>query len=92
MKQILKNLLTKATNGEKKSKLEYVVATLVGLALFSTIATIVPLLLVYGISLLGFPIAISFKSWCGSLLVMIYFIAIRRTGENNNQTNSNQPK
>lgn len=92
MKQILKNLLTKATNGEKKSKLEYVVATLVGLALFSAIATIVPLLLVYGISLLGFPITIGFKSWCGSLLIMIYFISIRRAGENNSQTNSSQPK
>jgi hypothetical protein len=92
MKQILKNLLTKAANGEKKSKTEYVAAVLIGLALFSTIATIVPLLLVYGISLLGFPVAISFKSWCGSLLIMIYFIAIRRTGENNNQTDSNQTK
>ncbi len=88
MKQILKNLMAKATNGEKKSKSDYVLATLIGLILFATISTIVPLLLVYGISLLGFPIVISFKSWCGSFLIMMYFIAIRRAGS----TDNNIPK
>jgi hypothetical protein len=41
-----------------------------------------PLLLVFGLKLMGLPVVVSFKSWLGSVLIMA-FLGIR-IGKSNN--------
>jgi len=36
-----------------------------------------PLMLVLGLQLLGLPITVSFKSWLGSVLIMIFLTVLR---------------
>ena len=36
-----------------------------------------PLVLVLGLQLLGLPITVSFKSWLGSVLIMIFLTVLR---------------
>jgi hypothetical protein len=36
-----------------------------------------PLTLVWGLQLLGLPIAVSFKSWLGSVLIMIFLTVFK---------------
>jgi hypothetical protein len=40
-----------------------------------------PLMLVLGLQLLGLPITVSFKSWLGSVLIMI-FLAVLKSSRN----------
>jgi predicted neutral ceramidase superfamily lipid hydrolase len=36
-----------------------------------------PLMLVLGLQLLGLPVTVSFKSWLGSVLIMIFLTVLR---------------
>lgn len=46
------------------------------------IIALFPLTLVWGLQLLGLPVVVSFKSWLGSVLIML-FLTIKRTGNEN---------
>jgi len=46
------------------------------------ILALFPLTLVYGLQLLGLPVVVSFKSWLGSVLIML-FLTIKTTGNAN---------
>lgn len=41
-----------------------------------------PLLLVWGLKLIGLPVEVSFSSWLGSVLILFY-LTIRRAGNEN---------
>jgi hypothetical protein len=47
-----------------------------------TMLAAAPLLLVFGLKLMGLPVVVSFKSWLGSVLIMA-FLGIR-IGKSNN--------
>lgn len=47
-------------------------------ALIVALALATPLVLIFGLKLMGFPVAVTFKSYLGSILVYIFFSGATR--------------
>ena len=83
MKKILRTLLNSTrTSTEGKSKTDLILGIVVGLLLFAGCLAFFPLLLIWGLKMIGLPVVVSIKTWFGSLLIMLYFIVIRKVGKN----------
>jgi hypothetical protein len=83
MKKILRTLLNSAkTSTEGKSKTDLVLGTILGLILFFGCVTFFPLLLIWGLKMIGLPVVANLKTWFGSVLIMVYMIVIRKVGTN----------
>jgi hypothetical protein len=73
---MIKTVLAKLASGTASAGLMIILGVFIA-AIFLTI----PLLLVWGLQLLGFPVLVSFKSWLGSIMIMI-FISYSKIGIN----------
>jgi len=58
----------------KESKLLNALLIALGLALFFSF----PLLLIFGLKLMGVPVSVGFVSWFGATLVSAFFVVISR--------------
>ena len=75
---MIKSILAKLASGTASAGLMIILGVVIA-SIFLTI----PLLLVWGLQLIGLPVVVSFKSWCGSLLIMI-FLSYSKIGINKN--------
>jgi hypothetical protein len=79
MKETIKKLIE---SGKSKSNIGLI---LLGLIALLAVATLLPLTLVLGLQLIGFPVTLSLKSWFGAVLVIVFSKAI---SVNNKETNN----
>jgi hypothetical protein len=79
MKETIKKILE---SGKSKSNIGLI---LLGLIALLAVATLLPLTLVLGLQLMGFPVTLSLKSWFGAVLVILFAKAI---SVNNSETNN----
>ena len=80
MKETIKTLIE---SGKSKKNIGLILLGIIALIL---VATILPLTLVLGLQLIGFPVTLSLKSWFGGVLVIVFAKAI---SVNNRETNNN---
>lgn len=78
MKETIKKLIE---SGKSKKNIGLI---LLGLIALIVVATALPLSLVLGLQLIGFPVTLSLKSWFGGVLVIVFAKAI---SVNNTETN-----
>jgi hypothetical protein len=78
MKQKIVNTLKKISEGSLTSFGSIVIAIALILIVAAAFATI-PMLLIWGLQLLGFEIVTSLKSYCGAVLVMAFISYSKRT-------------
>jgi hypothetical protein len=83
MKETIKKLIE---SGKSKSNIGLI---LLGLIALLAVATLLPLTLVLGLQLIGFPVTLSLKSWFGAVLVIVFSKAI---SVNNKETNNSGNK
>lgn len=57
-----------------KEKFAAIAPMILGIVLLASF----PLLLVWGLQLMGLPVKVTFASWIGSTLVMLFFIIANR--------------
>ena len=79
MKETIKTLIE---SGKSKKNIGLILLGIIALIL---VATILPLTLVLGLQLIGFPVTLSLKSWFGGVLVIVFAKAI---SVNNRETNN----
>jgi hypothetical protein len=79
MKETIKKLIE---SGKSKKNIGLI---LLGLIALIVVATALPLSLVLGLQLIGFPVTLSLKSWLGGVLVIVFAKAI---SVNNSETNN----
>lgn len=79
MKETIKALIE---SGQTKKNIGLILLGLIALIL---VATVLPLTLVLGLQLIGFPVTLSLKSWFGGVLVIVFAKAI---SVNNKETNN----
>jgi hypothetical protein len=79
MKETIKTLIE---SGKSKKNIGLILLGLIALIL---VATVLPLTLVLGLQLIGFPVTLSLKSWFGGVLVILFAKAI---SVNNRETNN----
>lgn len=77
MKEAIESLLK---SGKNKKNIGLIILGLIALIL---VATCLPLSLVLGLQLIGFPVTLSLKSWFGAVLVIIF---IKAVSVNNKET------
>lgn len=77
MKEVIESLLK---SGKNKKNIGLIILGLIALIL---VATCLPLSLVLGLQLIGFPVTLSLKSWFGAVLVIIF---IKAVSVNNKET------
>jgi hypothetical protein len=80
MKQKIVNTLKKISEGSLTSFGSIVIAIALILIVAAAFATI-PMLLIWGLQLLGFGIVTSLKSYCGAVLVMAFISYSKRTSD-----------
>ena len=81
MKETIKTLIE---SGKSKKNIGLILLGIIALIL---VATILPLTLVLGLQLIGFPVTLSLKSWFGGVLVIVFAKAISvNNREANNKT------
>ena len=80
MKETIKTLIE---SGKSKKNIGLILLGIIALIL---VATVLPLTLVLGLQLIGFPVTLSLKSWFGGVLVIVFAKAI---SVNNRETNNN---
>jgi len=83
MKETIKKILE---SGKSKSNIGLI---LLGLIALLAVATLLPLTLVLGLQLMGFPVTLSLKSWFGAVLVILFAKAI---SVNNTETSNKENK
>lgn len=71
MKQKIVNTLKKISEGSLTSFGSIAIAIILILIIVAVFASI-PMMLIWGLQLLGFPVVTSFKSYCGALLIMLF--------------------
>lgn len=79
MKETIKTLIE---SGKSKKNIGLILLGIIALIL---VATVLPLTLVLGLQLIGFPVTLSLKSWFGGVLVIVFAKAI---SVNNRETNN----
>ena len=77
MKEVIESLLK---SGKNKKNIGLIILGLIALI---SVATCLPLSLVLGLQLIGFPVTLSLKSWFGAVLVIIF---IKAVSVNNKET------
>lgn len=77
MKDVIGSLLK---SGKNKKNIGLIILGLIALIL---VATCLPLSLVLGLQLIGFPVTLSLKSWFGGVLVIVF---IKAVSVNNKET------
>lgn len=77
MKDIVGTLLK---SGKSKKNIGLIILGVIALIL---VATCLPLSLVLGLQLIGFPVEISLKSWLGGVLIIVF---IKAVSVNNKET------
>jgi hypothetical protein len=80
MKDIIGTLLK---SGKGKKNIGLIILGVVALIL---VATCLPLSLVLGLQLIGFPVTLSLKSWFGAVLIIVF---IKAVAVNNNESKGN---
>jgi hypothetical protein len=86
MKQKIVNTLKKISEGSLTSFGSIAIAIILILIVAAVFAAI-PMMLIWGLQLLGFGIVTSFKSYCGALLIML-FISYSKIGINRTSNTS----
>lgn len=86
MKQKVIQALKKISNGSLTSFGSIAIAIVLILIVAAAFAAI-PMLLIWGLQLLGFGIVTSFKSYCGAVLVML-FVSYSKIGINKTSNTS----
>jgi hypothetical protein len=77
MKNIIGSILK---NGKSKKNIGLIILGIIALIV---VATCLPLSLVLGLQLIGFPVTISLKSWFGGVLIIVF---IKAVSVNNKET------
>lgn len=79
MKDIIGSLLK---SGKGKKNIGLIILGVIALIL---VATCLPLSLVLGLQLIGFPVTLSLKSWFGAVLIIVFMKAVAVNNKENKE-------